>query len=187
MELVIVGKHVLVSLVCGVEQFGIAKTCFDKLFRLCIEWRKHKENLVLWIKLFWYKIGSGSVDTQHTCSSMLQLHTYWCKRQMPTSKELIWLICKQKLLVFMHHWENHFLAIFPRLCGAGVASVNILSYGLDDRGSRVRFPAGAGNISPYHHVQNGSGAHPASNPMGTRGSFPGGKAAGVWSWPLTSI
>jgi hypothetical protein len=23
--------------------------------------------------------------------------------------------------------------------------------------------------------------------MGTRGSFPGGKAAGTWSWPLTSI
>jgi len=26
-------------------------------------------------------------------------------------------------------------------------------------------------------VQNGSGAHPASYPMVTRGSFPGGKAA----------
>jgi hypothetical protein len=29
--------------------------------------------------------------------------------------------------------------------------------------------------------QNGSGAHPASYPLGTRGSFPGGKAAGAWS------
>jgi len=27
----------------------------------------------------------------------------------------------------------------------------------------------------------------ASYPMGTRGSFPGWKAAGAWSWPLTSI
>jgi hypothetical protein len=27
--------------------------------------------------------------------------------------------------------------------------------------------------------QNGSGAHPASYPRGTRGSFPGGKAAGA--------
>jgi len=26
-----------------------------------------------------------------------------------------------------------------------------------------------------------------AHPMGTRGSFPGGKAAGSWSWPLTSI
>jgi hypothetical protein len=59
--------------------------------------------------------------------------------------------------------------------------VIVLGYGLDDRGSRVRFPARAGNFSLQHHVQNGSGAHPASYPMGTRGSFPGGKAAGAWS------
>jgi hypothetical protein len=28
-----------------------------------------------------------------------------------------------------------------------------------------------------HRLKNGSGAHPASYPMGTRGYFPGGKAA----------
>jgi hypothetical protein len=54
-----------------------------------------------------------------------------------------------------------------------------LPYGLDDRGSRVRFPAWAGNFSLHHRVQNGSGAHPASYPTGTRRSFPGGKAAGA--------
>jgi hypothetical protein len=48
---------------------------------------------------------------------------------------------------------------------------------LEDRGSRVRFPAKAGNFSLHHCVQNGSGAHPASYPMGTRGSFLGVKAA----------
>jgi hypothetical protein len=53
-----------------------------------------------------------------------------------------------------------------------------LVYGLDDRGSWVRFPAGAGNFS-LHLVQNGFGAHPAPHPMGTRLSFPGGKAAGA--------
>jgi hypothetical protein len=58
---------------------------------------------------------------------------------------------------------------------AGIA----LGYGVDDRGSRVRFPTGAGNFSLHHRVQNGSGAHPASYPMGTRGSFTGGKAAGA--------
>jgi hypothetical protein len=52
-----------------------------------------------------------------------------------------------------------------------------LGYGLDDRGSRVLFPAGAGNFSLHHRVQNGSGAHPTSYPMDTRGSFPRGKAA----------
>jgi hypothetical protein len=30
-------------------------------------------------------------------------------------------------------------------------------------------------------------AHPDSYPMAIRDSFPGGKVAGAWSWPLTSI
>jgi hypothetical protein len=42
-------------------------------------------------------------------------------------------------------------------------------------------PARAGNFSLHHRVQNGSVAHPASYPMGTKGSFPGGKAAGAWT------
>jgi hypothetical protein len=54
-----------------------------------------------------------------------------------------------------------------------------LSYGLDDRGSTVRFPVGAGNFSLHHRLQDGSGAHPASYPVGTRASFPGGKATGT--------
>jgi hypothetical protein len=60
------------------------------------------------------------------------------------------------------------------------SSVGIaLGYGLDYRDSRVRFPAGAVNFSLYHRVQNSSEAHPASYPMGAKGSFPGGKAAGA--------
>jgi len=35
---------------------------------------------------------------------------------------------------------------------------------------------GAGNFSLHHRVETGSGAHPASYRMGTKGSFPGGKA-----------
>jgi hypothetical protein len=45
------------------------------------------------------------------------------------------------------------------------------SYGLDDRSSRVRFPAGAGNFSLHDRVQNGSGAHPALYSVGTGSSF----------------
>jgi hypothetical protein len=62
-----------------------------------------------------------------------------------------------------------------------------LSYGMDDRDSKVWFPAGAGNLSLHHRVDTGSGAHPAFYPMGTGGSFHGGKAAGAWSWPLACI
>jgi hypothetical protein len=49
-------------------------------------------------------------------------------------------------------------------------------YGLDDRAIGVRSPAGAKDVSSILCVQTGSGAHPASCPMGTGGPFPGGKA-----------
>jgi hypothetical protein len=52
--------------------------------------------------------------------------------------------------------------------------------------SGVRVPAGAGNCYLYRRVQTGSEAHPASYPMGTKGSFSGSKAAGARSWSLTS-
>jgi hypothetical protein len=59
--------------------------------------------------------------------------------------------------------------------GSHDSSVGIaLGYGLDDRGSKVRFPVGARNFSLHHRLQNGSGAHPASYPMGTTGLFPWG-------------
>jgi hypothetical protein len=68
----------------------------------------------------------------------------------------------------------------PRHVKSRDSSVGIaLGYELDDRGSRVRFPAGAGNLSLHYCIQNGSGAHPASCPVGTGCSFPGGKAAGA--------
>jgi hypothetical protein len=53
-----------------------------------------------------------------------------------------------------------------------------LGYGLDGRGSRVRFPAGTGNFSLHHRVQNGSGAHPASYPIGIKAVSLGVKRPG---------
>jgi hypothetical protein len=41
---------------------------------------------------------------------------------------------------------------------------------------RSSSPGRVKNCSLLHSVQTGSGAHPASYPMGTGGSFPGGKA-----------
>jgi hypothetical protein len=68
------------------------------------------------------------------------------------------------------------------------SSVDIATgYGPDNRMIGVRFPAGAANYFLRHHVQIGSGAYPASYPMDTGGSFPGGWGAVAWSWPLTSI
>jgi hypothetical protein len=53
-----------------------------------------------------------------------------------------------------------------------------LGYRLDDRGSKLRFPAGAGNFSLHHCVQTDSGTHPSSSPMGIRGLFLGVKRPG---------
>jgi hypothetical protein len=66
-----------------------------------------------------------------------------------------------------------------KIYGTRDSSVGIATcYGLDDRGSGVRFSARAGNFSPLHRVQAGSGAHPASYQM-ERGAFsPGVKRLG---------
>jgi hypothetical protein len=51
-----------------------------------------------------------------------------------------------------------FLSLFVKLSLSHDKSVGIaLGYGLDDQGSRVRFPVGAGNFSLHHRVQNGLG------------------------------
>jgi hypothetical protein len=51
----------------------------------------------------------------------------------------------------------------------------VSNYGLDDWAIGVRFPVGAKDFSSILCVQTGSGAHPASGPMGTGGPFPGAK------------
>jgi hypothetical protein len=50
--------------------------------------------------------------------------------------------------------------------------------GLKTEGSEFESRWGQ-EFSVLHIVQIGSGVHPASYPMGTGGSFPGGKAAGT--------
>jgi hypothetical protein len=71
---------------------------------------------------------------------------------------------------------NIFAATFHvKSRGSSVGIAN--GYGLDDRGSRVRFLAGAGNFSLRYRVHTGSGTLPASYPMGTGDLSPGLK------WP----
>jgi len=71
--------------------------------------------------------------------------------------------------------------------GAGVSqSVYRLSYGLGDRDSIL----GGGNWLNFFlrkRIHTGSVVNPASNPMGSGGSYPRVKAAGTRSWLLTSI
>jgi hypothetical protein len=90
----------------------------------------------------------------------------------------------------LHHSNSHSNMILPSMPSrAAIAqSVLALGYGLDDRGSKVRFPEGVGNFSLHHRLQNGSAADPASYPMGTRGSFLGVKRLGREAdhWPPSS-
>jgi hypothetical protein len=58
---------------------------------------------------------------------------------------------------------------------------------LDDRGSRVRLPEGAGNFPLHHRFQNGLWGPPSLPSNECQRIFPWGKAAGAWSWPFTSI
>jgi hypothetical protein len=67
-----------------------------------------------------------------------------------------------------------FLVYQSRNSVVGIAT----SYGLDDRGVGVRVPVGK-EFSLLQIVQTPSEVHPTSYPMGTGGSFPGGKAAGA--------
>jgi hypothetical protein len=61
--------------------------------------------------------------------------------------------------IHLYHLMNHVTVIVKsREISVGIA----LGYGLDDRGSRVRFLAGARNFSLHYRVQNGSGAHAAT-------------------------
>jgi hypothetical protein len=73
------------------------------------------------------------------------------------------------------HYDKEHVPIKSRDSSVGI----VLGYGLDDWSSRVQFPVGVGNFSLHHCIQNDSGAHPASYPMGNRDSFPGRKAAGA--------
>jgi hypothetical protein len=67
-----------------------------------------------------------------------------------------------------------YTTLMSRDSSVGIAT----GYGLEGRAVGVRVP------SPLHVVQTDSEADPASNPIGTGGSLPGGKSAGAWSWAM---
>jgi hypothetical protein len=137
---------------------------------------------LLCFQVMWSKILSLNLFMQYILWTLGNVWISLSVYNFATSLEKrCLLVLKFKLCAFSNftYWSD-LLWIF-------IAYGISLGYGLDDRGSRVRFPARAGNFSLHHHIQNGSGAHPAPYTVGTRGSFPGGKAASAWSWPLTSI
>jgi hypothetical protein len=67
-------------------------------------------------------------------------------------------------------WADHVA------CEPGSSGSIVYDYGLDDRSIEVPSPAEAKDFSSSLCVQTGSGAHPASCPVGTGGPFSGAKA-----------
>jgi hypothetical protein len=67
-----------------------------------------------------------------------------------------------------------YMQVVPIVTGSRDSVVGIT---IGDGGVGVRVPVGS-RFSLLRVVQTGSGVHPTFYPMGTGGSFPGGKAAG---------
>jgi hypothetical protein len=73
--------------------------------------------------------------------------------------------------------ELELIIIIIIIIRSRVSVVDIATgYWLDDGGVGVRVPVRS-KYSLFHVIQTGSGARPASYLIGTRGCFPGGKAA----------
>jgi hypothetical protein len=115
-----------------------------------------------WRKSDWKYQEAKNVDNNETSHEK----TLKISGEKNKSRNRMMILRLPAIKTWMHNTAN--IKLGPD-SSVGIA----LGYGLDDRGYRFRFPAGAGNSSLHHLVQNGSGAQPASYPMGTRGSFPG--------------
>jgi hypothetical protein len=153
-----------------------------------------------------YKLRSMSSCSTEDCCTAYCLCNAWTERILPTEMnrpsepqhERCAPGSEYNIIYFYvekhNHSLNHYFSYQLWYISLILSSVNYkgqcfynnrdssfgvaLRYGLDDRGSRVRLPEGAGNFSLHHRVQNGSGAHPASYQIGTGGFFPGVKRPG---------
>jgi hypothetical protein len=120
------------------------------------------------------KVGFVSMETQTILCKWINFH--YALERYKKFKMSSHISCKfpPSVTVLVSHIPCFRSSSSVKSCDSSVGIA--LGYGLEDRGSRVRFPAGVGNFSLHHRcVQNGSGAQPASYLMGTRGSFPGVK------------
>jgi hypothetical protein len=72
------------------------------------------------------------------------------------------------------HLNNEYLIMRSRFSVVGIAT----GYGLEDRGVEVRVPVGAKNFLVFPYYPDRFWDPSSTYPMGTGGSFPGGKEAG---------
>jgi hypothetical protein len=96
--------------------------------------------------------------------------TKHCPRGYQSQCLRSWKLNRQEFCILLMH------STWNRDSAVGIA----IGYRLGDGGIGVRAPVGV-KFFFLHFVQTGSGAHPASYPMGTEDLSPGGKVAGAWS------
>jgi hypothetical protein len=104
--------------------------------------------------------------------------------RVPTVHSAQW--CSMRSQQTSLHWTIQTGSVTYRTNGWSYTSPPLVGYGLEGRGGRSSTPGRGNIIFPLHVMQTGSEANPASYPLGTVGCFLVVKAAGPWSWPLTS-
>jgi hypothetical protein len=102
----------------------------------------------------------------------------------------VWLHKQYAHFVTWENWKTatHVPSLFSSSFTITWESGKICRYRSRLRAGRSQFDSWQDNFSSSPQCpQTGSGTHTVSYLMSTEGHFPGGRAAGVWSWPLTSI
>jgi hypothetical protein len=95
-------------------------------------------------------------------------------REAKDSRKCIKGLCEETEVNYDNWQPNRDLNLIPQNTSRG-SSVGITSgYGFTTEGSKLE-PRSGKDFSFLHVIQTGSGAHSASYPMGTGGSFPRGK------------
>jgi len=119
--------------------------------------------------LFMHLMKFNISELHREFSANLYFKTHWFVVILPMHKYCL-------RLRMVHLWN---CAYFLCSCFNWNIVLYRMSYGLDERGFGSRRGLG---IFLFN-----TASRTASYPMGTRVSFPGGKTAGTWSWPLTCI
>jgi hypothetical protein len=146
--------------------------------------------------IFCWSCEWGRFYSHHLCaSSWRDIFTYFVMNllmmlkkssRQPTSRRTLtnFMRAELKVLKLGLQWYGNLVSVICVYWYLSRYSDWLRAGRSDDRGS---IPDGCSEFFLRYHVRTGYGVHPASCSVGIRDCFSGCKAAGAWSWPLTSI